>query len=270
MKEDGDGLSYRAIGMAMECHRELGPGLSELFYHELLRQKLKAAGIRHQFKPRGQLFHREILVDQFEADLIIGDDLDLELKALWGTFTPEHLLQIICYLKFWRLRAGLLIDFGKESLVVRRIQFTPPAVFFDAREWVQSAPPFVSDRTALQELAVAVGKVLAEHGLGYRDTTYRGLMFAELTANGLQVRREPEVEIRSVGGHVLGAAKLRCFVIGECCGLLVTALRESHQAADRAVLQTYLRHLDLTWGVTLNFGKRQIQTQFVRAPKRAN
>ncbi len=72
MKEDGDGLSYRAIGMAMECHRELGPGLSELFYHELLRQKLKAAGIRHQFKPRGQLFHREILVDQFRPFATIG------------------------------------------------------------------------------------------------------------------------------------------------------------------------------------------------------
>ena len=127
MKEDAGGLSYRAIGAAMECHRELGPGLNELFYHELLRQKLKAAGIKHQFKPTGQLFHRDLLVDQFEADLIIGDDLDLELKALWGTFAPEHLLQIICYLKFWRLRAGLLIDFGKESLVVRRIQFTPPA-----------------------------------------------------------------------------------------------------------------------------------------------
>jgi GxxExxY protein len=270
MKEDEDGFSYRAIGMAMECHRELGPGLSELFYHELLRRKLMAAGIRHQFKPTGQLFHREMLVDQFEADLIIGDDLDLELKALWGTFAPEHLLQIICYLKFWRLRAGLLIDFGKESLVVRRIQYTTPEVSFDAHAFVQLAPPFVSDRKRLNELAVAIGNVLALHGLGYRDTTYRGLMFAELKSNGVDVLSDPTARILPPGGCVLGETKLRCLVVAGCCALLVTALRESHQAADRAVLQTYLRHLGLAWGVTLNFGKRQLQTQFVCAPKRAN
>src|SRR2546430_17033867 len=106
-----DQFSYAVIGAAMETHRELGTGLDELFYHDLLAAKLATAGIPHQNKPRGRLIHRGILADEFEADLIVGDELALELKVLWGGFAPDNLLQVICYLKFWKLPAGLLFDF---------------------------------------------------------------------------------------------------------------------------------------------------------------
>ena len=52
-----DKLSYAVIGKAMEVHRELGPGVDECFYHELLVETLRAAGIEHESKPRGQLLH---------------------------------------------------------------------------------------------------------------------------------------------------------------------------------------------------------------------
>src|SRR2546425_13155714 len=77
-----DRFSYLVIGKAMETHRELGPGLDEIFYHELLAVKLKAAGIPHEFKPSGRLIHRGIVADDFEADLIMSQDLALELKVL--------------------------------------------------------------------------------------------------------------------------------------------------------------------------------------------
>jgi GxxExxY protein len=269
MKEDGDRLSYEVIGLAMGCHRELGPGLHEMFYHALLDEKLIAAGIAYSFKPRGQLIHRGIIADEFEADLLVSNELVLELKMLWGNFTPEHLLQLICYLKFWRLPTGLLFDFGKESLICRRIAFTPPTVSFNANQWVESAPPFITHRSQLHALALAIEKVLTEHGLGYRGTTYRGLMFIELTANGLEVIREPTASIRSTRGVVLGEAQLHCLVVTGSYALLISALRDAHQAADRAVLQTYLKHLGLRWGVTANFGKHRLDTQFVRGPKPA-
>ena len=74
-----DKLSYAVIGKAMEVHRELGPGVDECFYHELLVEKLCAAGIEHQSKPRGQLMHRGRVADVFEPDIVIGSRLVLEL-----------------------------------------------------------------------------------------------------------------------------------------------------------------------------------------------
>ncbi len=50
-----DRLTYLVNGMAMEVHRKTGPGLDEIVYHERLCDKLTAAGIEHQFKPRKQL-----------------------------------------------------------------------------------------------------------------------------------------------------------------------------------------------------------------------
>lgn len=266
MNEEKDKFSYAVIGLAMAAHRELGPGLDEIFYHELLAQKLKRAGIAHEFKPRGQLVHRGIVADEFVADLMVASELVLELKVLWGEFAPDHFMQIICYLKFWRLRAGLLLDFGKESLIQKRVVFTAPPAIFDVAGFVSAAPDFGSDRTVLGPLAEAVARILTEQGLGYRDTTYRGLLFAELKASGVPVLREPVTAIQTDDG-VVGETKLPCLVIPERCAVSVVALRDDHRAADRAVLQTCLKHLQLPWGLVVNFGKRQLDCQFVVRPR---
>ena len=66
-----DRITYSLIGLAMEVHRELGPGLDEVFYHLLLGRKLRDAGIPHANKVRGQLIHRGVVADEFEADFLV-------------------------------------------------------------------------------------------------------------------------------------------------------------------------------------------------------
>lgn len=266
MNSFGDDLSYAVIGKAMEVHRELGPGLDESFYHEHLARKLRLAGIPHQVKPRGRLLHRGRLADEFEADLLIGDELVVELKVLWGNFAADHLLQVICYLKFWKRSAALLFDFGKESLVQKRIPGFDRTVPIEADELRRSAPAGFADTTTLDLLAASLRSVLEEHGLGYRDTTYRGLLAAELSHREVSCQRDPLVPVR-VSGAVLGESRLPCLLLPGRCVLLVTALRDSRQAADRAVLQTCLKHLDLPWGMHVNFGKERLNAQFVVRPR---
>ncbi len=267
MNEINDQFSYAVIGSAMEAHRELGPGLDEIFYHELLATKLEAAGIPHQKKPRGRLIHRGILADEFEADLIVGDELALELKVLWGDFAPDNLLQLICYLKFWKLSAGLLFDFGKESLAQKRVPLLQSPAALNISALLGEIPTTV-DRTALSILSESIRAILEEHGLGYRDTTYRGLLRAELAYRGVPWMHQPIVAIGAPPRTLLGETKLDCLVLPGICAVHVTALRDSRHAADRAVLQTYLRHLDLPWGLHINFGKHQMDFQFAVRPKR--
>jgi GxxExxY protein len=267
MKEVEDWLSYRAIGLAMDCHHELGPGLDEILYHELMAEKLRKAGLPHHFKPKGRLMHHGILADNFEADILVSDELVLELKVLWDDFAAEHLLQTICYIKFWHSRAGLLFDFGKESLVTRRVVFTSPSYTFDRVGWIRSAPTWIADGALVDALGLAIENVVREHGLGYRSTTYRGLLVAELARMGIKTQRDPMVPIRQPEGLPHKESRSQCLVVAGRCALLVNALRERRQAADRAVLQTYLRHLDLAWGVTINFGKRELETRFVTPPR---
>ena len=267
MADIDDPLSYAVIGLAMEAHRELGPGLNEAFYHTLLTRKLSAKGIPHLVKPRGKLVHHGMVADEFEADLILDGRLAAELKVLWGDFAPEHLLQLICYLKFWRLDAGLLFDFGKESLTQKRVPRLDRTVTFDPAQVRQAVPADAPDGVLREQLFESLRSLLTEFGLGYRDTAYRGLWFAELTHRGIPFVRDPVANIRA-GGNLLGEAKLPCLVLPGRTALLVTALRETREAADRAVLQPHLRHLGLPWGLLVNFGKTRLDCQYVRAPNR--
>ena len=261
-----DDLSYETIGKAMEVHRQLGPGLDELFYHELLATKMRTSGIQHEYKPQGKLVHKGIVADEFEADLLVGSKLVVELKVLWERFHPEHLLQIICYQKFWHRPVGLLFDFGKESLIHKRVAYTPVKVSWEPAGLLASPPSFVSDRETLQLIAESIRVIMDTYGLGYRATTYRGLLHAEVTSTGTSSLRQPTVEVH-VEGLASHQTQLDCIVINSRCAVKVTALQDIQRPADRAILQTYLRLLKLPWGLVVNFGKRQIETQFAVAPR---
>ncbi|MBI3881632.1 MAG: GxxExxY protein [Verrucomicrobia bacterium] len=262
-------LSYAIIGKAMEVHRELGPGVDERFYHELLCERLRATGIEHLSKPREALIHRGHTADIFEPDLVFPKALVTELKWLWGGFAAEHFVQLKCYLKFWRIADGLLLDFGKESLVQRRYVFEErPAPPLNLPEFLAETPPGVGRELATR-IGQAVVAIATGYGLGYRDSTYRGLLAAELTAEGVGNTDCPSAAIHS-GTRPLGESRLPCLVVEKSAALMVLALREGIRAADRAILQSWLQHLKLPWGLIAHFGAREVQLQWVTPGRKSS
>jgi GxxExxY protein len=258
-------LSYAVIGKAMEVHRELGPGVDEIFYHELLGERLRAAGIEHLYKPRRALGHRGQTVDMFEPDLVFPGCLIVELKWLWGAFAPEHFLQLKSYLKFWRIKDGLLLDFGKESLVPKRYIFEDsPGSPLDVAQAVAEATSTGVQIQLAEALCGAVAKVDASHGLGYRDTTYRALLDAELRAEGVGCILAPLATIRA-GDRRLGESRLPCLAVANQGAVMLLAQRDGIRAADQAILQSWLRHLGFPWGAIVHFGKRAVQLRWVGA-----
>jgi GxxExxY protein len=264
-KENVDPLTYAVIGTAMEVHTELGPGLDEEFYHRLLAARLHLKGTACESKVASILYHRNLKADEFECDLIVHGGMVGEFKVISGadTFAPEHLAQLICYLKFWRVRTGLLFDFGKERLIHKRVVFTEaPVPDLDILNILRALPDFVTDMKIASAVCGSLGNVLECHGLGYWDTTYRGLIAADLSAEQMPFVINPKAQI-IVQGKPLGEAVCKCFVVAGKMALLVRALRNGIGSADRAILQTYLKHLGLDFGLVVNFGKRRFDMEFV-------
>ena len=109
-------LSHRAIGCAIEVHRTLGPGLLESAYKTCLLHELARAGLPVQAEvPFPILYKGELLECGFRADLIVGGELLLELKAV-ERLLPVHEAQILTYLKLARLHEGLLLNFNAVPL----------------------------------------------------------------------------------------------------------------------------------------------------------
>jgi GxxExxY protein len=265
-----DPLTCQFIGEAMGVHSDLGPGLDEAFYHQLLAQRLTRAGLACESKARGSLLHRGKNADEFECDLLANREVVAELKVLApeAAFAPEHLAQILCYLKFWKARRGLLFDFGKERLIHRRVVFSEREVPVpDADELVAGVPDSVKDRPLALAILRSLTGILQAHGLGYRDTTYRGLIAADFAVEGIAFVDQPTARVRSYDG-LLGEARCHCLVVAKQAVLLVRALRDRIATTDRAIVQTYLKHLDLPWGMVVNFGKTRFETLFVGALSR--
>ena len=260
-----DEFTYKVIGLAMEVHRELGPGLDEKFYHDLLARKLVLAGLAHLSRPRRELIHRGLVADVFEADIVFPEKLVLELKCLTGGFEGEHFLQLICYLKFWKIKVGLLFDFGKESLAHRRIEFTEPSFAPPDSEAMLAGLPIEAARAMVECIVEATRSVLASHGLGYRDTTYGGLLIAELRAGGIRCQSNVLADV-PCGDVMLGQTTCPCLLVGEQVALRVLALRESITAADIATLRTYLRLLKVPCGLILNFNRTTLDFRWVSHP----
>ena len=91
--------AYHIISCAMEVHRELGPGFSEIVYQEALEIEFKLRNI-HCFREKElNVFYKGIQLEKkFIADFICYDKIVVELKAL-SDFTGEHESQVIFYLK---------------------------------------------------------------------------------------------------------------------------------------------------------------------------
>ncbi|MBF4471927.1 GxxExxY protein [Flavobacterium sp. HJJ] len=116
LSEELNALSYKVIGLAIEVHRELGPGLLESAYQQCLFYEIKKAGLKVEKEITLPIIYKEIQLDQgYRIDLLIEDKLVIELKTV-ESFTSVHFAQILTYLKLGNYPLGLLINYNSKIL----------------------------------------------------------------------------------------------------------------------------------------------------------
>jgi GxxExxY protein len=116
-------VSERAIGAAIEVHRNLGPGLLESAYHCCLCRELELRRIAYHSKIQLPLEYKGMDIGRaYVLDLLVEDSLIIEIKVV-EKLLPIHSSQLVTYLRLQNLTVGLLINFNATSLVrgIRRI-----------------------------------------------------------------------------------------------------------------------------------------------------
>ncbi len=109
-------LSHRIIGLCLEVHKELGPGLLESAYEEALAQELTVAGIAFERQKEAPLIYKGITLNcGYRIDFLVEGKLIVELKAV-QELEPVHYAQLLTYLKLERLSLGLLVNFNVAVL----------------------------------------------------------------------------------------------------------------------------------------------------------
>jgi GxxExxY protein len=114
-----ENLTERIIKICFEVSNELGAGFLESVYHNALMIALSNAGLKSQSKTPLKVMFRKQVVGDFYPDIIVEDAVLLEVKAV-KALAPEHLAQVMNYLKATCIEVGLLVNFGNPKMEFRR------------------------------------------------------------------------------------------------------------------------------------------------------
>jgi GxxExxY protein len=109
-------LSYRIIGIAIELHKNVGPGLLESAYENALNHDLQSTGLTVKSQLPMPFIYKNVRLDVgYRIDLIVNDKVLIEVKSI-DALAAVHYAQTLTYLKLSGLKLGLLINFNVKTL----------------------------------------------------------------------------------------------------------------------------------------------------------
>ena len=118
--KDLNDLSRRIIGLAIDVHKKLGPGFQEKIYEQALLREFENIGIVFETQKVVRVDYNGIGLGNQRIDLVVGGELILEIKAC-SKIIPIHRDQLISYLKTADRRLGLVLNFGRSKLEIKRV-----------------------------------------------------------------------------------------------------------------------------------------------------
>ncbi|MBN2122760.1 MAG: GxxExxY protein [Deltaproteobacteria bacterium] len=113
-------LSGKVIGAAIEVHSALGPGFLESIYEEALKVELDEHQIKFESQKEIKVEYLGVEVGTHRLDLVVEKEIILELKAV-KELMDIHFAQLRSYLKATGIKVGLLLNFSKPTLEIRRV-----------------------------------------------------------------------------------------------------------------------------------------------------
>ena len=113
--------NYTIVGLCMEVHRILGPGLLEIVYKDALEIEFRNNNIPFEREKEFFIEYKGVILPhKFYADFIVYDEIILEVKST-KEISNEHVAQTINYMKLAESQIGIIANFQNKSLVHKRL-----------------------------------------------------------------------------------------------------------------------------------------------------
>ncbi len=116
MSDSNDRFTETVIGLAIEVHKDLGPGLLESAYEECLCYELDQAKIAYQRQLALPVEYKAVQLELgYRLDIVAENKLILELKTV-DKILPIHEAQLLTYLRLSGIETGLILNFNSTVL----------------------------------------------------------------------------------------------------------------------------------------------------------
>lgn len=113
-------ISRKVIGCCYEVSNTLGAGFLEIVYENALSVELERQELAYRRQVPLEVHYKGELVGRYQPDFLVEDQLIVEIKAV-KELSGEHQSQLLNYLRATGLDLGLLVNFGKPRIQVKRL-----------------------------------------------------------------------------------------------------------------------------------------------------
>ena len=136
------------IGCAYYVYNQLGAGFLEKVYENALAVQLKKFGHEVRQQAPVTIYFEGENIGEYFADLLVDGKVIVELKAV-AELRAVHEVQLVNYLRATGIQVGLLINFGDEIKIIRRISIPKNQVsnVWSVREEMETYDKFSGSET---------------------------------------------------------------------------------------------------------------------------
>ena len=114
-------LTKRVIGCAINVHKKLGPGFVEKIYQAALAKEFVKEELKFTREDKITIKYDGKVIGYQIVDFVIEGKVIAELKAV-SELSNIHSGQLVSYLKAANLEIGLVLNFAKNRLEIKRIK----------------------------------------------------------------------------------------------------------------------------------------------------
>lgn len=109
-------ITGQIVDSCFRIHKELGPGLFESVYEEILAHELISKGFYIERQLGLPVVWKNLKMEQgFRIDILVESKIIVEIKSV-ELISSVHKMQLLTYLRLSNLRFGLLINFNEALL----------------------------------------------------------------------------------------------------------------------------------------------------------
>lgn len=112
------------IKLGYEIHKHLGAGFLEVVYKDAFEYEFELNEIEFKREEEYTIRYKgKVLKHKFYADFVVFGNVILEIKAKEGGIAEEDYAQTINYLKASGCKVGLILNFAKLKLEIKRVVY---------------------------------------------------------------------------------------------------------------------------------------------------
>ena len=113
-------ITDKIIGCAYDVYNQLGFGFMEKVYENAMMIKLPQKVLDVVQQAPINVYFEDKLIGEYFADILVDNKVVLEFKAV-SSLSKAHEVQLVNYLKATGIKVGLLINFGEQIKIIRKV-----------------------------------------------------------------------------------------------------------------------------------------------------